>query len=533
MVENKTSTSKYRNMKSVFLRYAVCLMVIGMCSWTTAADLTVAAGQTYTVTDASFEQFDNAFISGHLIIGAGSTLRILGNFTTSHNTSATVTLKGISVLEVQLSTQLLTGSTLVLNGAARMTVNIFSANGATITMDENSYFEAKDMTTTLSSTAVVMKNGGMTTFRGDINMINGSSLNVTQAGVVELYGNFISQTSTVTFGQDSELRLLGADQKVNAISTFYNLTLGPGKKRLEGFHLYEVQNILNLNAGVLVLDDTLLISNARPESIDRTTGYIDSYRVRRNVDQQSLNEKYLFPLGKGGKYNPVEVTPLAAEIGSYTASLVATAANSLSSVTTKAQSVNSGFFHQIYKTGALTIADVSIFYDEGKEGPFDRILTWSKSLSKWDFLQGGSGSIMSGGLKGIIARGVALSAYNTLNPGNTLFVLGVISHANTTNTTSYPVLKKELDGGFYVTQNGVLRFQFEEEYAVDNSNLTYRVYNAKRTVLFNSSGLKESRGHNFYQLNVNVPELEYGEYAILEVENAKGEKWYLRFTRTF
>tara|TARA_R110001592_G_scaffold51347_1_gene157998 strand:- start:472 stop:2196 length:1725 start_codon:yes stop_codon:yes gene_type:complete len=89
-------------------------------------------------------------------------------------------------------------------------------------------------------------------------------------------------------------------------------------------------------------------------------------------------------------------------------------------------------------------------------------------------------------------------------------------------------LKKKLDAGYYLAKDGVLEFQFQEEY-LDNT-LNYFVYddtNIDVTSLTSTSSIVKY-GDNRYSLNVSGLSTDF---YILEVINDKNEKWYLRFKK--
>ncbi|MDP2384966.1 MAG: hypothetical protein Q8M29_01225 [Bacteroidota bacterium] len=92
-------------------------------------------------------------------------------------------------------------------------------------------------------------------------------------------------------------------------------------------------------------------------------------------------------------------------------------------------------------------------------------------------------------------------------------------------TASYYKLKKELDGGFYLAKNKRINFLYEEEY--NTGDLTYRVLNSKREPL---SGLAtKTRKYGTNQYSVAFPNSTPLGIYYLEVTNAKGENFYLRF----
>lgn len=93
-------------------------------------------------------------------------------------------------------------------------------------------------------------------------------------------------------------------------------------------------------------------------------------------------------------------------------------------------------------------------------------------------------------------------------------------------------LKRKLDGVRYKTSKGRLHFSYEEEYNARNTILNYKIYSTTNRVLPIIDGSGQNKplkyGDNRYQ--VNVTSLSAGAY-VLEVENDKKEKFYLRFIK--
>ena len=96
----------------------------------------------------------------------------------------------------------------------------------------------------------------------------------------------------------------------------------------------------------------------------------------------------------------------------------------------------------------------------------------------------------------------------------------------------YASLRRKLDGGYFIARDGVLRFQYEEQYNDQDGELTYRIRNIYNNIVHDD--LDESILTN-YGDNVLVVDLTCSGaglnsgYYFLEVENEKKEKWLLRF----
>jgi hypothetical protein len=95
------------------------------------------------------------------------------------------------------------------------------------------------------------------------------------------------------------------------------------------------------------------------------------------------------------------------------------------------------------------------------------------------------------------------------------------------STTGYANLNRKPDAGYYLTPGHILKFWFEEEYSVaEGTSLTYRVLDSANKVIANPSSLTVKQGYNQFDLDVSGLS---PSYYLLEVSNAKAEKWYLRF----
>lgn len=97
------------------------------------------------------------------------------------------------------------------------------------------------------------------------------------------------------------------------------------------------------------------------------------------------------------------------------------------------------------------------------------------------------------------------------------------------NNNEYVELHKKLDGSFYAIKNNTLFFTLKGDYS--QMNLKFNVFDFKRTdvtgsTVINNSSLKN--GDNRYALTVTS--LING-YYVLEVNNQKNEKLFLRFKR--
>lgn len=99
---------------------------------------------------------------------------------------------------------------------------------------------------------------------------------------------------------------------------------------------------------------------------------------------------------------------------------------------------------------------------------------------------------------------------------------------------SYADLTRKLDGGYYLAQNGIVKFIYNEEYADEDGELTYKIFDASNEIVVSHTTLTEDVvfGDNRFDMDfssfTDENPLSNGVY-VLEVTNEKNEKWYLRF----
>ena len=104
----------------------------------------------------------------------------------------------------------------------------------------------------------------------------------------------------------------------------------------------------------------------------------------------------------------------------------------------------------------------------------------------------------------------------------------------TYSSNQYATLKTKPDGGYYHFQDGILRFQYEEEYHDTDSKLKFNVYDKRRKLVYSDVNLTlaPALGVNRYEIDFSCTNpnvfLPTG-YYILETINQKNERKYLRF----
>ncbi len=156
----------------------------------------------------------------------------------------------------------------------------------------------------------------------------------------------------------------------------------------------------------------------------------------------------------------------------------------------------------------------------------------NSSVTNWESLGGANSAIVGG----------------TVNTVQSTAAVPFVSATELTYLTlakqygNCGVLRKKLDGGYFMSSNKVLRFKYDEEYTDTDALLNFRVLDKTNQVVFSQSNLPAGQAStlapayyadNRYSLNFNnmtpLVSMVSGDMYILEVTNEKNEKLYLRF----
>ncbi len=121
-------------------------------------------------------------------------------------------------------------------------------------------------------------------------------------------------------------------------------------------------------------------------------------------------------------------------------------------------------------------------------------------------------------------RGIQLSA--------ALSSIGA-SNISVSPNKSYGILRKKIDGGYYLMKDHILRIKYLEEYNLQSGEtLTYTIYklNSTKSIFASTTSIPSSiikYGENYLDINLGFGIITNG-YYLLEVQNSKSEKWYLK-----
>jgi len=95
----------------------------------------------------------------------------------------------------------------------------------------------------------------------------------------------------------------------------------------------------------------------------------------------------------------------------------------------------------------------------------------------------------------------------------------------------YAKPKKQLDGVKYRPNGDNFYFFYSEEYFDENATLNYKVYSSNRSIVLDTQNQNLINLYGDNRLSLDVSSLSIGAY-VLEIENDKGEMFYLRFVKS-
>src|SRR5690554_3402924 len=95
----------------------------------------------------------------------------------------------------------------------------------------------------------------------------------------------------------------------------------------------------------------------------------------------------------------------------------------------------------------------------------------------------------------------------------------------------YAKPKKQLDGVKYRSNGDNFYFFYSEEYFDENATLNYKVYSSNRSIVLDTQNQNLINLYGDNRLSLDVSSLSIGAY-VLEIENDKGEMFYLRFVKS-
>jgi gliding motility-associated-like protein len=158
-------------------------------------------------------------------------------------------------------------------------------------------------------------------------LINDSSSNFENKGNLYVDGDFLNNGQFNHLGQfflsgnwvnnaefiaqaNSDVFLDGANQSIKGISqtSFGRLQLnGTGEKSLEQHT--QTESLFLFDRLLLTDSFRMKVNSTQASSIQRTSGYVKSERYGKLERSVIAGQTYLYPVGRGANYQPVEITP--------------------------------------------------------------------------------------------------------------------------------------------------------------------------------------------------------------------------------
>lgn len=371
--------------------------------------------------------------------------------------------------------------------------------------------------------------GAQTIVNGNYSSLDGTGGNRTlsSTGTIGISGAFTKGSGTYTI-TSSTVNFNGITRQYVPAFTFNNLTVNKSSGVLELNGAVTVNTALTLTEGIIKTTSSNIL-----HLIDNATCSAGSdLSYVHGPMKKTGNDTITFPLGDTTLttgYHPLFITAPTSATDAFTAEY-------------KASSPITAYGDSLQADSLEGISDCEYWILTRDAGTSTVIPTvgWNSNctienyeymrLANWD----GSRWNPLGGTGLTITNNTGrLTAVTAVSGG--AIVLGQFKRAK-----GYAVLKRKLDAGYVTVKNGALQFKFDEEYVDSDSKLSFKIYNNMHSELVNSSNLPSilqltsAYGERWYSLNIlscsisSTGNLGNG-YFILEVENAKKEKRYLRF----
>lgn len=159
----------------------------------------------------------------------------------------------------------------------------------------------------INDSASIFENQGNIQVEGDF--LNNGQFN--HNGQFSLSGNWVNNAEFIA-QPNSDVFLDGANQSIKGISqtSFGRLQLnGTGEKYLE--QNTQTESLFLFDCLLLTDSFRMKVNSSQTSAIQRTSGYVISERYGKLERPAIAGQTYLFPVGRGVNYQPVEITPLA------------------------------------------------------------------------------------------------------------------------------------------------------------------------------------------------------------------------------
>lgn len=339
---------------------------------------------------------------------------------------------------------------------------------------------------------------------------------------------------------DKKLFFGGGNNQTISDSTFSVIKTLNVKK--SGGHLkfnipVTIDSVLTLTKGYIITDSINILTINRTATLK---GGSDSSYVSGPIEKIG-NTAFTFPLGDptltSGPYHPISITApdslTDVFVGNYTP-LNQTSGDSLE--TDSLESISNCEFWSLKRISGTSAVIPTLGWNSNSCNveDYNNLTVAGWDGTKWTSL--GNGEVTIDGPRGTLKGGWL----PTLYPFDQIVIGKPVSKLL---PPSYATLKRELDGGFYLATNGILKFKFDEEYNDIDNKLSFKIYDNRHNEIVNSINLPSSlqlasdygegwQSLNIYNCSITPNGNLVSGYYILEVQNEKKEKWYLRFRNT-
>lgn len=363
--------------------------------------------------------------------------------------------------------------------------------------------------------------------------LNANGKNISIGGNWNNSGTFTYSNSTVGFTGTGSQYLI----KSSGTETFHVLGVNKPSGKLYLTKPISVTSSMIMTKGVIATTATNIINI--PDNAISGVGS-DSCYVAGPI-KKTGDDAFIFPLGdtllSTGAYHPLSITAPSVITDAYTGQYFAKNVmrdypNYTGIQTDSIESIsNCEYFNLIRNAGtSVVIPTVSWNTNSCNVETYDnlRAAYWDAGNSQWRTL--GPGTTTVKGPTGTVAGSFGF-ATATLH-------LALAKFAIPSNYCA--VLKRELDGGYHIVNNGNLTFKYDEEYNDLDSKLKFNIYTDQNVIAATNLTMPVAFqpavlfGDNRITLNIAscsfTPSGNLGSgFFILEVINEKNEKWYLRF----
>jgi hypothetical protein len=500
---------------------------------TAKGDLTFSgAGNVYIISGTLNVQKNVNLSCTGTIGGGGGTI----NFTGGN----TQTLYGSGILGAGRSSNIAinktTGTTLTLSGIISCggdwtynTGNVVASGGgvtSTVAMCAGGTLDAQgtsgDMTfSNLTINGGTVTLGGILNTSGNITISSGATLSgatytLNSGGNWTNNGSFTAGTSTVVFNAPGDIHAVG---RPGAVESFYNLKLDKNAGHIQLSSAVIVSNELILTKGQIETTSSNLLTLNDNVTV---TGGSDLSYVHGPMKKVG-NDAFTFPLGDmtlgSSAYHPFGISAPGATGDAFIAQYHVGQPPNYGLTLINLDCISAIEYWTIDR--ALGSSEPIGTLHWNTNSSIDVVDESDLTIAEWD------GSAWQDLERSDLVISNATGHLSTLYPIKFPTTPKIITWG--CPKAVYGALTKDPDGTFYRTYKKKLYFKYDEKY--NDGTLKYTIYNSSHQPMQTSSlVLNKNYGSNWFDINLtSVSGFVLNSVYLLEVENDKGQKEYLRF----